>query len=863
LYDVFPEGFFILIVSTKLHIPQVRSALVPRPRLLHKLNDGLNAKLTLVSAQAGYGKTTSLSEWAKQCSALVAWVSLDKQDNDSRHFWSCVRASVQERIPGFGQKVGALLENGTSFSWEPVLAALLNELNQVTGELAIVFDDYHVIDLPVIHQSISYLLEHLPPHIHLYIASRSDLPIPTARLLAKGELHQIILEDLRFQLDEGLRFFQDTTDLFLTKEQVTELFQQTEGWISGLQLAAISLKRSDNIAETIQQFSGQQHHIANYLLEEVYHHQPEQIRTFLLETSILNRMNRSLCEAVTGQTGCQEQLERLEQLNLFIIPLDHQRNWYRYHHLLSEFLQQILFRTDPDKWMEIHIRAANWLENQGFDEEAVEHYLEGKQAGEAVRLIEKNLHTLVQSKSVVLIRWVSILPENSFAEKPMIELFYISVLLGVGEWKAAFSRVERAVIRFQALQGKLSEVEWKQVMGNIYFFSSVTSYLKKDLERTSAYFELVDQYVPEGSFFQTMGRNRYQGFDSFDDHLALINDLHAADVFLSKWISTWENKKEYPFIGYLYASYSKLLYEWNRLDEAELYASKALERHDIKPFARILIHISISASRIQQAKGNPNRASELLALLKLQIDTPDYELFMLKIEAEQACLSVQQGSLQDALDWMQKCGLSHTDEISLNRVAEHLSLVRVLAACGRMDEALHLLQRMYLLLTKEDRLRDRVKVLILQSVTLQHLGQWEAAQLQLEAALHLAEPEGYIRSFVDEGPIIAELLTTFLKVQKGNLIRSESAVSIGYVKQLLQAMSDLPGDMLSPKEMLTEQEIKVLRLIAEGLSNKEIANRLNITPETVKFHNKNVFRKFGVNNRVQALQHANDRLLLL
>jgi LuxR family transcriptional regulator, maltose regulon positive regulatory protein len=362
--------------------------------------------------------------------------------------------------------------------------ALLNELNRLSSELVIILDDYHFIEFSAIHRSLIYLLEHLPSHIHLYIASRTDLAIPTARLLAKGELHRIVMQDLRFQLDEGLVFFRDTTDLLLTKEQVTQLFHQTEGWISGLQLAAISLKRSDNIADSIHQFSGQQHHISDYLLEEVLHHQSEQMRAFLLETSILSRMNRSLCQAVTGQMNSQEQLERLEQLNLFIISLDDQRNWYRYHHLFSDFLQRILSRTDPEKWVQAHIHAAFWLENHGFDEEAVEHFLEGKQYADAVRLIEKNFLTLMQSKSVALNRWVSVLPENSFAEKPMIEMFNISVLLGVGEWEAAFRRVEQAKIWFQALQGKLTVVEWNQVMGNIYFFCAVTSYLQKDLVLT-------------------------------------------------------------------------------------------------------------------------------------------------------------------------------------------------------------------------------------------------------------------------------------------------------------------------------------------------------------------------------------------
>ncbi|NOU94503.1 hypothetical protein GC093_14940 [Paenibacillus sp. LMG 31456] len=847
-----------MIVSTKLHIPSIRTSLVSRPRLINKLNEGMKAKLTLVSAQAGYGKTTVLSEWVKQCNALVAWVSLDKLDNDWIRFWRYVTASIQEVVPGFGGAMGALLEKGPSMYMEPATMALLNELNGLTGELVIILDDYHLIELPAIHHTLIYLLEHLPPHIHFYVASRSDLAIPTARLLVKGELHRIIMQDLRFQLDEGLVFFQDTTDLMLTKEQVTELFHRTEGWISGLQLAAISLKRSDNIAESIHRFSGQQHDISDYLLEEVLHHQSESMRAFLLETSILSRMNRTLCQAVTGQMNSQEQLEKLEQLNLFTIPLDDKRNWYRYHHLFSDFLQRILFQTDPAKWMQAHIHAAHWLESHGFKEEAVEHFLEGKQYADAVRLIEENLHTLVQSKSVALNRWITVLPENSFVEKPMIEMFYISVLLGVGEWEAAFRRVGQARMRFQGMQGELSDEQWHQAMGNIYFFSSITTYLQKDLERTSEYLELVERYMPEGSFFQTMGRNRYQGYDSFDDHLAFINDLHAADIFLFKWIKAWGAKKEYPFNGSLYASYSKLLYEWNRLEEAEFYISQALGRKDIQPFARILIQISISASRIQQAQGNSSRASELLTQLKSQIISPEYELFMLNIEAEQACLSLQQGSVQDAMRWMEKCGLAHTDEVSLFRMVEHLAFARVLAACGRVEESLYLLERLYELLYKEDRLRDRIKVLILQSLTLHRSGQAEAAFVQLETALHLAEPEGYIRSFIDEGTMMAAMLSDYLNSR----LRAPSA-PLAYVKQLLQALNITPEEDLSLKELLTEQETRIVLLVADGLSNKEIALRLNITGETVKSHIKNLYRKLSVNNRVQALQRAKEINILI
>ncbi|BBI36634.1 LuxR C-terminal-related transcriptional regulator [Cohnella abietis] len=843
-----------MIVRSKLHIPLVRRDLVARPRLIHKLNEGMKVKLTHVSAHAGYGKTTALSEWAKQCGVLVAWVSLDTRDNDYIQFWSGITSSTQQIIPSFGEAMCPLLEKGLWGSLEHVIPTLLNELNRITSELAIVLDDYHLIESPDIHNSLSYFLERLPSHIHLYIASRSELVIPTARLLAKGEYNQLTIQDLRFQLDEGLAFFSETTDLRLTSEQVAELEHQTEGWISGLQLAAISLKHSTNIAESIHQFNGRQHHISDYLLEEVYSHQSEGMRSFLMATSILSRMNHSLCQVVTGQIDSQQHLERLEQLNLFIIPLDDQRNWYRYHHLFSDFLQRMWSRENPDKQEQTHRDAACWLESHGLDDDAMEHFIAGKHYTDAVRLIEKNLHTLVQSHSVALIKWVSALPENSFAEKPMVELFYISVLLGAENWEAAFLRIEKAPARFQALKVKLPNTEWKQAMGNIYFFSVVASYLQKDLVKTSEYFELVEQYMPEGSFFQTMRRYNYLGYDPFVDLLSYINDLHAADAFLSRWAIVMGEKTNYPFAGVLLAAYSKLLYEWDRLEEAELYASQALGRKDIQPFMRIFIHVATSASSIQQALGNPSRASKLLADLKSQIDSPDYQSFMLKIEAEQACLALRQGSVEDALVWLQGCGLAYTDEVSLHYVLEYLALARVLAANEQLEEALNLLNRLNKLLHNKDRLRDRIKVLIVQSVILQRLGRTEEALAQLEAVLQLAEPEGYVRSFVDEGSGIAELLTAYWKTRSSNPVPNTTTVSLAYVRQLLQAMQVTPEEFIN--EMLTEQETKVIQLIADGQTNKGIALHLNITVETVKFHIKNLYRKLDVNNRVLALQRA-------
>lgn len=866
-----------MIVQTKLYIPHVRNAFVHRPRLMRKLDEGLRVKLTLISASAGYGKTTALCDWARRSGCPVAWVSLDKQDDEWISFWNCVTASIQMRVPGYGHTIRELLEKGPSASTvssEPAISAMLNELNLLTGELAIVLDDYHVIELPAIQKSLRYLLEHLPPQVHLFIASRTDLPFPTARLLAKGEMQRIAVRDLRFNPEEGAAFFRDTTALSLSREQVEELHDQTEGWVSGLRLAAVTLRNSDNIEESIRQFRGHQHRISDYLLEEVFLHLSEDMRSFMLRTSILDRMNHSLCEAVTGISNGQEYLEQLENWNLFITPLDDERRWYRYHHLLSDFAQQLFARTAPEEWAHAHIHAANWLEIQGFEEEAARHYLEGRKYDDVVRVIENNLQAFLHKNFAMLSKWVLNLPEDYLSKKPMVEMFYFLLLIGIRQWDHAFSKIERAKIRYEALADCMDEAEWKNVMGNFYFLCATSSYFQKDLEQVSKYFELADRYLPEGSFLQSIGDNRYSGYEEFEDHLSFINDYHAAAGFMTKWISRWENGKAHPFAGRLYASYSKLLYEWNRLEEAERYIRQALRPRDGLPNTRSLMQIYISASRIQQMLGRPERALELLEQLKVRIESPDYALFLRKIAAEQACLAARQGSLKSAAEWLNVCGLYSTDELSLSGAAEYAALARVLAACGRTEEAILLSERLQQLFGREGRLRDRIQMVILQSVTLHRTGQTQEAIGHLETALRLAEPQGFIRSFVDEGQEMAELLTAYRRARQDSRTRKSSSAFLDYSDRLLQALNSSPNGWEAPNKAearglqtlpvdgLTSREMEIVSLLAEGMSNKQIASHLGIKEGTVKSHTNNIYGKLGVRTRVQAIKKARELLLL-
>ncbi|REK71974.1 BTAD domain-containing putative transcriptional regulator [Paenibacillus paeoniae] len=778
-----------MIVATKMHIPHERHTLVIRSDLIRLLDEGMDAKLMFVFAPSGYGKTTTLSEWARQRENSVAWVSLGKQDDDWITFWNAVIASIQNRVEGFGRTVGPLIAQGptaSSASMEPAMTALLNELNLLSSELVIMFDDYHLVTMPAIQKSMSYLLECLPDHIHLYIASRSDLSFPTTRLLAKGEMRRITIEQLRFRLEEVSEFFQDTTELKLSAEQLHILHNRTEGWISGLRLAAISLKRRGNVAEMIRQFSGRQQLVSDYLLEEVIRDLPEAMRDFLLQTSVLSQMNYALCEAVTGRLGGQQQLEQLEQLQLFIIPLDDQRGWYRYHHLLSDFLQSMLARTEPELWVRANGRAAQWLETNGFVEEAAEHYLAGRHYEDAVRLIEGHLNELlIGGKNVVVARWVMKVPEPYVSGRPVLELFYLYAMVGVRQFSGILDRAERLRNRFEAMKDHMDADVWCATMGEIYYICASASYVSKDLARTAEYFIRGDKLAPEHSLFIQGGNNRHYSVEEFDDHLCYINDYHGSAQFFEKMTGHWQAQVNHPFATPMYASYAKLLCEWNRLEEAEVWINRMNRADGLAPVPRNMYQLDVAASRIQQAKGNSLEAMALLEQLKLKINSPDYEIFLRKVEAEQARLAVRQGDMSFAQRWLEQCGMSHSDEATLDQVPEQLTLVRVLVACGQCEPGLSLAERLYHLLTKEDRLRDRIQVLILQSMGLYLDGRAEQALMKLDTALRLAEPQGFIRSFVDEGSAMAELMSIYVR-SYGDKDGGSNAVS-GYACLVLDA----------------------------------------------------------------------------
>ncbi|WP_127579972.1 LuxR C-terminal-related transcriptional regulator [Paenibacillus koleovorans] len=852
-----------MIVGAKLQLPFTRSALVHRPLMTEKLNKGLNTKLTILIAPAGYGKTTALSDWVKQCEAPAAWISLDKKDNDPFRFWNHVTTAIGQVYADFVEIMHPILSEYSLVSTERLVAALLEGLSRYTGELIIMLDDYHVLESVIIHTAMAELLQYLPDHIHMFVTTRAELPFPTTRLIAKGQVHKIVVQDFRFQLEEGVSYFRYCMELSLSREDIGLLVQHTEGWVSGLQLAGLSLKENGIDPDFIRGFNGRQRDVSDYLLEEVLQHQTEQTQLFLLQTAILHRMNSSLCEQVTGQSDGQAQLERLERLNLFVVPLDGQRDWYRYHHLFANFLQRQLREKYKDHWRQAHANAARWFEANGFAEEAIDYLIEGHHYSEAVRVIEKLLPVLMKSQWTILHHWFTVLPEEHIFELPMINIFYIGILMGIGQSEAAEARAERAQAHLENVTDPLEMTsDHKQAAGTLYFLQAIMAFNRKDIVRTDAYFEKFDAYLPDGSLFQILGANSAHG-PQVGDILAHINELRLAETFILHWMTRWDRKRNYPFVGYFMVSYSELMYEWNRLEEAERYARAVMQRKDIQPFAKIVVQAALVGSLVQQAKGAPQAAIDLLEQTKANIVTPDEQSFRSKIEGQQAILSFRHESGLRAAQWLQECGLTYTDRIVYTRFGEYILLARVLIKLGQENEALHLLDRLYQLAYNEDCLRDRIRALVLKCILCAQMGSIEDAWVKLEFALHLGECERYCRSFVDEGEPMAKLLLNYLQQRQNGFIRpSERTVSLLYVKRLLQIINANLDHLPLLPSLLTEQETRILGLIGKGLSSKEIAQLLEVAVATVQSHIKNIYRKLEVNSRSQAVHRGKELHLI-
>ncbi len=921
------------ILATKLHIPSLRptAGLVPRPRLLERLDEGLPAgrKLTLVSAPAGFGKTTLVGEWLHALTPIpsprergeigvrAAWLSLDDSDDDPAHFLSYLVAALEQIVPDLAQP-----EQETSPPAEILLTGLINQVAALSpaSRLVIVLDDYHLVEAVPIHQAMTFLLDHLPPQLHLVITTRTDPPLPLARLRGQGQLIELREADLRFTPEETATFLNQVMRLNLTASDIATLDSCAEGWIVGLQLAALSLQGQPDKAGFLQAFTGSHRHILDYLAAEVLKRQPAHIQTFLQQTSILERLTGPLCDAVLGggagvnngpAADSRSTLEYLERANLFVVPLDDERRWYRYHHLFAEFLQAGLQREQPHLLPELHRRAAAWYRRSGLLGDAIHHALAAADFDLAADLIGQESDGLLKRGELRTLReWLEALPADLLYARPALCLLYGWILLFNLRLDDVEHLLQEATPAFerQPLPPGLTSDEiaaeiaamrvWFAVFlgdldGSVKFARQALDYpnVKSPFVRSLIAFNqifpaLLDGDVPaaERACAEAVRVSREAGnvlvavvsMCQQAELAAMVGQLHRAAEIYRQALPLAQSPEglSLPTAGPVHMGLSAVLYEWNDLEAAARHLVQGIEL--IKQIGEAMAQDGyIVLARLKQAQGDPTGALEAMQCAEETARSTSTELDNKLIAAHRVRLWLRQGNLDTASQWARDycAAADRLQQPYTMREFTELTLARVYLAQRRPTEALRLLLPLLQPLEMLRRTTPLIEALILQAIAYHLQDDSVQAVATLARALSLSEPEGYVRIFVDEGEPAAELLREVQAVEQDEGMKD-------YVGQLLAAFSkgengkktparavgangaEASPTLSSELSLLSERELDVLRLIAAGKSNQEIAQTLVVATSTIKKHLDNIYGKLDVHSRTQALVRAKELGLL-
>jgi LuxR family maltose regulon positive regulatory protein len=881
--------------------------LVARPRLTARLNEGLTRPLTLLSAPPGFGKTTLLSEWVAQAKLPVAWLVQDANDNDPVRFWSYFIAALQQIDASIGSSSLALLQLPGSTASESILEALVNEIDALAGDrltepvpgkiagsradFILVLDDYHVIETPAIQQQMSFLLDHLPQHMHLMISTRADPPLHLARLRARDQLNELHERDLRFTTAEVTQFLNETMSLSLTAEQIAALETRTEGWIAGLQLAALSLRGREDLTGFVRAFTGSHRFVFDYLMDEVFARQTANTQNFLLQTSILEQLNASLCNALTGRTDSQAMLEELERNNLFLTALDDERRWYRYHQLFADVLRHRLAEKSPTPLAELHLRASEWFENERLVREAVKHAIAAHDWESVARLIDSASESLrLRGEIATLTNWIQALPESVRRSHPALCLTYARGLVNVARYADAETFVLEAEhwlennarvndTKVDSLRGKALALraqfantrnEFTQAIElaqraeqllpaeDVSWRSGVSLILASALRFTSNWLKANETYQEAAALKESIGdySNAVFALSSRGEGLEAIGKLRqAAQQFedVLRLAHVWRIPNA-PITGYASIGLGRVRYEWNELETALRDVQTGLEHGRQAGIMDVLLRGYHVLARIRLAQRD--MAGALAALDAADAVAEKMGVAQVKdwITALRAQAWLATGATEAAVEWASHFFVGRKQDAVLPSV--QIALAKVWLSQRETDKALSVLDHALQSTQVVGRLGNAVHILAVQAIVHHARGEHQQAFATLEHALELAEPEGYVRVFADEGTPMARLLYRMLT-------RSPAS---NYVRRLLEALGK-PASIEMPVasnliEPLSQRELEVLRLIVEGATNKEIANELVLTVNTVKRHISNIFGKLHVSNRVQAIAQARQLNLL-
>ncbi len=889
------------LLATKLYIPSLSRRLVPRPRLLAHLADGLLRPLTLISAPAGFGKTTLLAEWRASEAGRdlpLAWVSLDEDDNDLVRFVSYVIAALRTLEQGLGDKTLAIIQSAPHPSPKAVMSALVQDLVSapqgiLRADFVLVLDDYHAISAPPIHEAIGYLLEHLPASMHLMILSRVDPPLPLPRLRVRNQMVELRAEQLRFTPDEALAFLNQVMGLNLSADDVSALERRTEGWIAGLQMAALSLQGHADAASFVKAFTGSHRYIMDYLIAEVLDRQADALREFLLQTCILDRLTGDLCDAVTGSHDGHATLEELEHSNLFIVRLDEERRWYRYHQLFAELLRARLERLQPERIFELHRRASAWYEANQQYPEALDHAIAGKHYDRAAHLVEQVGNSLMASGGwgQVLV-YLRALPPALVRSNPRLALLYASALVLVGqpqEVESYLRDVELAVSE-RAGNDPAQTVEWQ---GQVAAIRSRVAYLGGNfahaIEHSRQGLALVPQQdlISRGILTLTLGSSLVldgqldEARKVFEDahriNLAAGNRMFALDSagslaqvqeaqgHLHQAAETYRDilrlsgDQTDPNVVSAHLNLGNVLYEWHRLGDAHDHWQRALTLAEQIYMPDGVMLALLWLAKVRWAQGDSTTAEVFIRRADAEIrDLPTsiVKPFALAIMAR---LALARGDVESVGRWASDLHLSSDADLPktlfLSRI-DYMTRVHLLIAEGKLDEADQLLTKLQRAVVSTGLTGSEVEIWALQALLHRRRGDRSGAVNALTQALKRGEPEGYIQTFLDLGAPMAELLSAVV-------LRGQEP---SYVRELLILMGEPGTGTGQPPpalvEALSERELEVLRLVAQGRSNQQIARDLVVATGTVKKHINNIFAKLDVESRTQAVARARELKLL-
>jgi LuxR family maltose regulon positive regulatory protein len=918
------------VLTTKLYMPPPPPEVVFRPRLIERLNEGLRLhhKLTLIAAPAGFGKSTLLSAWVASCDQHAAWLSLDAADSDPARFLTYLIAALQTIAVDIGKGVLSVLDatRPEPPAIDSLLTALLNEISALPDPFILILDDYHVVDAKAVDHALTFLLEHLPPQMHLVITTREDPQLPLARLRSRSQLTELRAADLRFTPTEAAEFLNRVMGLPLAAEEVAALEARTEGWIAGLQLAALALQGTlavqgqQDVPAFIHAFAGDHRYIVDYLVEEVLQRQPAPVRNFLLQTSILDWLSGPLCDAVTGQEGGAVQLQALQRGNFFVVPLDDQRHWYRYHHLFAEVLHAYLMAEQPDQVATLHRRASKWYEHQGSAADAIRHALAAHDFARAADLIEMAVPEMRRNRQVAaVLGWLKALPAELIHFRPVLSVYYAGALLTEGVLEGVEAHLQDAErwldVDTNADRGErpdtpaaqrvvVNEKDFRGLAGSIAMYRAASALAVGHVTDTLKYARRVIDLVPDDnhllrgaaagllglaywtqgdlgaahqSYVDCMARLQRAGYisDAIGCVIALA-DIRIAQGRLHEAMHTYERALQLvreqtaqpgaptPVLrgtADLYVGMSQLHYERNDLTAARQHLLRSKELGEHMGSRQNPYRWRVAMAQIQAAQGDWGGALDLLREAE-RLYVSDFFPHVRPVSALKARVWVAQGEIGQALGWVREQGLSAADDLSYLREFEHITLSRVLVAQDMSDPAGHSMDEAMQLLERLLQAAQEGKRAgsMIEILIVQAL----ARQAQDDIPAALVPLERALALGEPEGYVR-------IFVDEGApmaVLLAEAAqqgIAVNYVHQLLRALGtaeDKPPVQQVLIEPLSQREIEVLRLLRTDLSGPDMARELRVSLHTLRSHTKNIYTKLGVNNRRAAVRRAAELDLL-